>query len=177
MIIIDGFLGWTTRKQSKKLLEAGLDPNTADMFYQERDKFHNADSFPSPIPYGPKDLKSMLDKSSFWSRDAGIYRLPCWSLGSLISILPAKKEESNLEIFKEEEELETEVGNGFTLIDKIDSYSVEYNKNMFRVSDIGINNRNFIDSIVEMIIYLIKEKVIGTVDIKDIFKIEDIIEL
>jgi hypothetical protein len=58
-------LGWTSIEQSKKLVEAGLDPNTADMWY------HNGEQNPKPYREHRDFVKS-----------------PCWSLGALIGLLP-----------------------------------------------------------------------------------------
>lgn len=52
-------MNYTNIKQSKKLLELGLSPKSADMFYQW-------------IPYG----------------DSGCC-MPCWSVGALIKLLPS----------------------------------------------------------------------------------------
>lgn len=60
-------MNYTTIEQSKKLVEAGLDSNTADMFYVQK----------QGIPIIMNECFSIeLD-------------LPCWSIGALIELMPA----------------------------------------------------------------------------------------
>lgn len=73
-------LGWTTIEEAKRLVEAGLDPNTADMSYnfvvcKVRDGNAVEDwlLMPSPID----------DRQPY-------EQLPCWSLGALIELMPKK---------------------------------------------------------------------------------------
>jgi len=174
---MDGFIGWTTRDQSKKLLEAGLDPNTADMYYLEEE------GFPKPIPYESKNLEDYLNHLPFWTREHITIskKLPCWSLGRLINIMPSKVKNANLEIFTNTEEIDEllgkdEYGEFFRIIDHI-FYNVEYNANQFRVSDIGFTEDRLIDGIINMILYLLQEDIIKKKDIKQIFKIKDLSEL
>lgn len=65
-------LGWTTIEQSKKLIEAGLDPNTADMCYESLGK--------GLICKYPTFKDIDLDFSV-------ISDIPCWSLGALINLI------------------------------------------------------------------------------------------
>lgn len=68
-------LGWTTIEQSKKLVAAGLDQNTADM--------HIID--------WRTEKEGYFDTSLCYSKwDAEHVRgyLPCWSIGTLIELLP-----------------------------------------------------------------------------------------
>ena len=62
-------LGWTTLEQSKKLVEAGLDPNTADMFYT------SLNMHKTPWVWNSKPFLHPAD-------------VPCWSLGRLIELMP-----------------------------------------------------------------------------------------
>lgn len=59
-------LGWTTLEESKRLLDAGLSPDTADMY-----------------SWCGRDIRiggyKVQDKE---------FDIPCWSLGNLISLLP-----------------------------------------------------------------------------------------
>ena len=67
--------GHTSIEQSKKLVEAGLDPNTADMH----------------IIYHKAEKEGYFDTSLCYSKwDAEHVRgyMPCWSLGALIGLLP-----------------------------------------------------------------------------------------
>jgi len=76
---------YTSIEQSKKLVELGLNPDTADMYY-----------FCDPTPAGnvmhptliivEKHLHSRLPEY-----DKG--DIPCWSLGALLELMPASIEE------------------------------------------------------------------------------------
>lgn len=76
---------YTTIEQSKKLMELGLNPDTADMYY-----------FCDPTPAGnvmhptliivEKHLHSRLPEY-----DKG--DIPCWSLGALLELMPTSIEE------------------------------------------------------------------------------------
>ena len=69
-------LGCTTLEQSKKLVETGLDPNTADMFYSRRPTGKSDYSiFPDFKPEGRLEVFTKVD-------------LPCWSLGALLTLMP-----------------------------------------------------------------------------------------
>lgn len=63
-------LGWTSLEQSKKLIEAGLDLNTADMLYPPLGRYGEFDTFPTIC-----NILTVDDMS-------------CWSLGALIELLP-----------------------------------------------------------------------------------------
>lgn len=174
---MDGFIGWTSRIESKKLLEAGLNPNTADMYYLEEE------GFPKPIPYESKNLEEYLNRLPFWTREhvAVSKKLPCWSLGRLINIMPSKVKNANLEIFTNTEETEKllhkdERGEFCIIIQHI-FYNIEYNSNQFRVSDIGFTEDRLIDGIINMTLYLLQEGIIEKANVKQIFKIKDLSEL
>jgi hypothetical protein len=62
-------LGWTTLEQSKKLVEAGLDPNTADMSVFE------AEGKQYVYAHKPDDINCT----------------PCWSLGALLNVMDSPK--------------------------------------------------------------------------------------
>lgn len=66
-------LGWTSSEDFVKLYEAGLNPETADMYYPKVD-----DNMYSNIPY-PLQGKAFKPYVS---------DMPCWSLGKLESMLP-----------------------------------------------------------------------------------------
>lgn len=70
-------LGWTSIVQSKKLIEAGLDPNTADMGY--------VGSINAEL-----SLACYIDvKERFKDKKSDFFKVtPCWSLGALIELLP-----------------------------------------------------------------------------------------
>ena len=70
---MDKPLGWTTVEQSKKLLAAGLNPDTADMLYKYDHNEHKLDAIPQVIIVHNWD-------------DVDNKNLPCWSLGVLMDI-------------------------------------------------------------------------------------------
>ena len=67
-------LGWTDLDQSKKLVEAGLDPNTADMHIIDQ-SYGNHGYFDTALCY------------SKWDAVHTDGYLPCWSLGRLIGLI------------------------------------------------------------------------------------------
>lgn len=76
-------LGWTTLDEAKKLVEAGLDTNTADMGYELETQSPRATSFTQLEKY----FKALY-VSPIYEPMTKAY--PCWSLGALIGILPYK---------------------------------------------------------------------------------------
>lgn len=68
-------LGWTTLEEAKQLVEAGLDPNTADMHIIDRTDEHGG-YFRVSLLYSKLDAE-IVD---------GYY--PCWSLGALEKLIP-----------------------------------------------------------------------------------------
>ena len=74
-------LGWTTLEEAQKLVEAGLNPETADMYYV----FKRADcreSLQESVPVGPFPMEGTVDVSLSDRVE------PCWSLGKLLELLP-----------------------------------------------------------------------------------------
>lgn len=69
-------LGWTSVREAKRMLDAGVDPGTADMCYTiNRDDAGGYRYNPVPVA---------VPWSSFSARDS---YLPCWSLGAVMSML------------------------------------------------------------------------------------------
>ena len=66
---------YTTIEQSKRLLELGMNPETADMHHSKWTKIDNIDY----VGIGYNEL----DKEEY-----GDVFLPCWSLGSLLEVMP-----------------------------------------------------------------------------------------
>ena len=64
-------LGWTTIEESRKLVEAGLNPETADMHYTlaEDESFY--------ILYTDNEVAYGSDRI-----------VPCWSVGALLRLMP-----------------------------------------------------------------------------------------
>ena len=66
-------LGWTTLEEAKKLVDAGLDPSTADMCYIIDDETKKYREVPIALPYTNYTAKE--------------FYIPCWSLGALKNIV------------------------------------------------------------------------------------------
>ena len=69
--------GWTTIEQSKVLLEEGLDPNTADMYYYK----DQLCLIYEDLNYS--DIFELFDTDGVSSN-----LTPCWSLGALSELVP-----------------------------------------------------------------------------------------
>lgn len=82
----------TTIEQSKKLIELGIDVNTADMYYYKENVFNNALSTFNG---------ALLVKGN--SKPEVEYTIPAWSLSALIELMPKHllddDEEFALEIY------------------------------------------------------------------------------
>lgn len=99
-------LGWTTLEEAKMLVDAGLDPNTADMYYYARRRFYGNEY----VNTGEWNLCHRCDKEKGYGGDddfsgeehfqyllktfgASKYDddddcfVPCWSLGALKNIV------------------------------------------------------------------------------------------
>lgn len=66
-------LGWTTLEEAKRLVDAGLDPNTADMSFAKANLSNVVLDVVDTASYS-----KMKDYDDLWER------FPCWSLGALI---------------------------------------------------------------------------------------------
>lgn len=71
---------YTSIEQVKHLLELGLSPESTDMYYL-RLKETNA-AF-SSVPFVKDETE--MENSAY---DALFYRIPCWSLGALLDVMP-----------------------------------------------------------------------------------------
>ena len=80
-------LYYTSIEQSKRLLELGLNPETADMHHSKYTKIDNIDYV--GIGY------SELDKEEY-----GDIFLPCWSLGALFDVMPKIQEFDYSSLYK-----------------------------------------------------------------------------
>ena len=65
-------MNYTSIEQSKKLLELGLSPESADMWWDETEKF-------------PRCIKHYHEYLS-----QKISPIPCWTIGALLEIIPKK---------------------------------------------------------------------------------------
>lgn len=73
-------MNYTTIEQSKRLLELGLNPDTADMLWEQ----HIYESpYVTVKPYTTK------------GKSISAHILPCWSLGALLELMPKIKEDEN----------------------------------------------------------------------------------
>lgn len=80
-------LGWTTPEQSKRLVEAGLDPTTNDLWYGEIYFVKDTDGDKLVYEDGPYYMLCTTQPSKLnVSLDAG-RDVPCWSFGKLIYII------------------------------------------------------------------------------------------
>ena len=86
----------TSIEQSKKLMELGIDVNTADMRYgciapyDFSDRTY--DGGYDEVPY-PKDF---LKKNPNFSENEYDGELPCWSLAALLSVIPKRIKDYNI---------------------------------------------------------------------------------
>ena len=69
---------YTSKEQSKRLLELGLSPETSDMYYE----LLNEDPYPQPV--------RLPLSSRHWEQLLPDVMIPCWSLGALIELLPER---------------------------------------------------------------------------------------
>lgn len=83
---------YTSIKQSKKLVELGLDPKTADMYYQAvlpkfSDKFHHVPEVGNPL-HSLEWYNKGYTTSGKKSLSLDEYCIPCWSVGALFTVMP-----------------------------------------------------------------------------------------
>lgn len=71
-------LGWTTLEEAKLLVEAGLDPNTADMSY----------NFCVCKIFNGNPLEDWLLQPFSPDENQPHKQLPCWSIGALENLIP-----------------------------------------------------------------------------------------
>ena len=76
---------YTTIEQSKKLLELGLNPKSADMWWL----YVTAQGKHIAMMYEEPDSHYLARMESYGIQDAAI---PCWSLGALLDVMPKIKE-------------------------------------------------------------------------------------
>lgn len=131
---------YTTIEQSKRLVDFGLDPNKADMCWGIDDRTMMYNHIPYLYPWRDYTAKQ--------------FYLPCWSVGSLIELLPNK--------------ISVEAQNQYGAFQRvvglhIDNDCVEYNF-------VDENNKHFhsvcsgslIDNLIEMTMWLIENGAMAT---------------
>lgn len=95
-------LGWCSLEQSKKLIEAGLEPDTADMYYYYKDSV-------------PQITDKQINNSRFYT--------PCWSLGRLIKLMPKENQSNTFEIAPSDV-----IENGYAVIIHTEKYYMPFNE-------------------------------------------------
>lgn len=78
-------LGWTTLEEAKLLVDAGFDPNTADMYY-EYIQFDNY--ILSCRDYSKEEENAFDALMSIYGTESPTDFYPCWSLGALEKLIP-----------------------------------------------------------------------------------------
>lgn len=129
-------LGWTTIEESRKLVEAGLNPETADMHYTL------AEDESLYILYADNEVAHDGDRI-----------VPCWSLGALESLLPDKILEGSYEIDIRK----------YPLTDGVTLYQIAYGS---RISLSGswhdmVNTgecETLIEAVMDMVLWLLNNK-------------------
>ena len=79
-------MNYTSIEQSKKLLELGLSPESADMYYELIMTDDHEAHYKNPKPSSDVNVNDNTN-------------IPCWSLKSLLSLYPEIEVESNIETF------------------------------------------------------------------------------
>ena len=130
--IINNLLGWTTYNNSQKLVEAGLAKETADMWYDLLDGDE------------PEEKIALVDVDKWAVENYETY--PCWSLGSLIWLLPDK--------ILEEDELNIR---SYQVEDGTRFYQIAYSKKG-RDSISTSEKESLIEVCIEMILHLLTNK-------------------
>lgn len=130
---------YTSIEQSKRLLELGLKPETADMFYTLRHREGIANVIPVAKPYSDY-IKDSLDYNPTYDPKLGKL-LPCWSVGRLIQFV------------KDTIQVEGQTWAGVHLsfdhigVDKDDDYTIQFDGHY---DCFELNNLSLIDIVVEL---------------------------
>lgn len=127
-------LGWTTIEQSKRLVEAGLDLDTADMTYRKWKTEWSEECTPYGYYLQPDD-------------DGGKFPLefvkPCWSLGRLIDLMPRENQNNTFEIAPSDV-----IENGYAVILHTEKYYMPFNE------------QTLIDAVVNAVVWLLENNYI-----------------
>ena len=145
---------YTTIEQSKKLLELGLNPESADIVYivkrnDCRDPWELAAKEPGNVYTCLKDFDITMCLSD--------YAIPCWSLGSLLDVMPKSLEDkvNYYEITVYYSKSESEWYLGYITID------------MRRTLEV-FHNTSLIEAAYSMVLWLLKNNYINrTNNVKD----------
>ena len=137
-------LGWTTVEESKQLVEAGLPVETADMYWA-----------PDADTVVPTSYITKTDNETLIPTYKGA--IPCWSLGALLKFMPktisVPVDERSAYFY----DLEWQFANDNSL------RYIATNRGECLIdiySDHDIGGKSFIETALEMIIWLLKNKMI-----------------
>ena len=125
-------LGWCSIEQSKKLIEAGLDLNTADMFIS---------TLLNKEEYFVNNRKLQQRGTAPWLEDGT--EIPCWSLGRLIELMPRENQNNTFEIAPSDV-----IENGYAVILHTEKYYMPFNE------------QTLIDAVVNAIVWLLENNYI-----------------
>lgn len=82
---------YTTIEQSKKLLELGLSPETADLYYSmlyHIDKLYHVPNLGEPIKVLSLYNEGHTLGGKYKPKTLEEFCIPCWSLGALLEVMP-----------------------------------------------------------------------------------------
>ena len=135
-------LGWTTVEEAQQLVEAGLSIETADMHY---------------LNYSDNDFSALTFPYVDTSPSIRSWVIPCWSLGALIKLMPktisVPVDERSAYFYN----LEWQFANDNSLR----YIATNRGKCLIDIcSDHDIGSKSFIETVIEMIIWLLENKLI-----------------
>lgn len=141
---------YTTIEQSKKLLELGLDPNTADMYYQyvlpHSNSIHHVPQVGNPV-----ECLNWYNKGYTISGKEALsiddYCIPAWSLAALLELMPSVIKRCNKRMFLS--------------LDKAGAFNLYY-KSPDRLDEIWFTKENPIDAVFDMLCWLLENNYIKT---------------
>lgn len=129
----------TSLEQSKKLVELGIDINTADMFYADILVNDEHKYIIHPLEsYGFKTFKDTKGRES-----NKLKFIPAWSLSALLDLLP-KGEDNNIDL----------CFGGYNGEEYIDEWFCTFEDNKEPFEFHTCNNKDKLDAVFEMIVYL-----------------------
>lgn len=134
-------MNFTTIEQSQALIEAGLNPDTADMCWI-KDNGLSENKYPQAIPWKDNMAKE--------------FYAPCWSTGALIELLPRE-----IWLSKKDYSLHYWIKIHIYEVNNRALYQIAYGNSCNRKTEwcdkfSSSKNENFIDALIEMIFWLLK---------------------
>lgn len=135
-------MNFTSIEQSKKLLELGIKPETADMEYK-------CVGFTMHTNRPTDDFRYKLMLKECDIPHEAKYDVPCWSAAALIDLMP-------FAIQKDGEEYELHIGKDETWYYRISYFRIsEYGMYIPEMTEWGNSDENFIDVCFQMIMTLV----------------------